>query len=50
MPIAPVIERGSITIKIRALSQITKQNLEIPLEILVINFINLLSDVRLLYN
>ena len=39
MPIAPVIERGSITIKIRALSQITKQNLEIPLEILVINFI-----------
>lgn len=35
MPIAPIIERGSITIQIRALSQIAKQNLEIPLEILV---------------
>ena len=35
MPISPVIERGSIVIQIRALSQIAKQNLEIPLEILV---------------
>jgi len=35
MPIAPQIEQGTITVKIRTLSQIHKQTFDIDLEILV---------------
>ena len=35
MPIAPQIEQGSITVKMRVLSHVFEQNLEIGLEVLV---------------
>ncbi len=46
MPISPQIEQGTITVKLRALSQIARQDFDVEIEILVI-YIHHLSIEKL---